>query len=45
MAKKLLDRLREFNYIHPMFIMNLLTIKRGLKAAWHVPAVAEGGFY
>ena len=44
-AKKLLDRLREFNYIHVMFIMNLLTIKRVLKAAWHVTAVAEGGFY
>jgi hypothetical protein len=44
-AKKLLDRLREFNYIHHMFMMNLLTIKRVLKAAWHVTAVAEGGFY
>jgi hypothetical protein len=43
--KKLLDRLREFNYIHHMFMMNLLTIKRVLKAAWHVTAVAEGGFY
>lgn len=44
-VKKLLDRLREFNYIHPMSIMNLLTPKRGLVAAWHVNAVAEGGFY
>jgi hypothetical protein len=44
-AKKLLDRLGEFIYILLMNIMNLLTTKRGLKAAWHVTAVAEGGFY
>jgi hypothetical protein len=45
MAKKLLDTLRKFIYIHHMSIMNLLTTKRGLAAAWHVIAVAEGGFY
>lgn len=44
-GKKLLDRLREFNYIQTMFTMNLLTLKRVGKAAWHVIAVAEGGFY
>ena len=43
--KKVLDSLKEFNYIRPMYITNLLTAKRVLKAAWHVTAVAEGGFY
>jgi len=44
-VKKLLDSLREFNYIHAMIIMNLLTLKQVLGAAWRIIAVAEGGFY
>lgn len=44
-AKKLLDSPTNIPYIHAMIIMNLLTLKQVLRAAWHVNAVAEGGFY
>ncbi len=32
-------------YSHDMIIMNLLTPKQVLRAAWRHTAVAEGGFY
>lgn len=44
-VKKHLDRFSDIPYIHLMFILNLLTLKLALKAAWRRPAVAEGGFY
>ncbi len=45
-SKKKLDSSAYISYIHSMFfIMNLLTLKLALRAAWRRTAVAEGGFY
>jgi len=43
--KKYLDSPMKIPYIHAMIIVNLLTLKQVLRAAWRTNAVAEGGFY
>jgi hypothetical protein len=43
--KKYLDSAMKIPYIHAMIIMNLLTLKHVLRAAWRTDAVAEGGFF
>ncbi len=44
-AEKNLDRPMKIPYIHVMIIVNLLTLKHVLRAAWRTNAAAEGGFY
>ncbi len=43
--EKNLDSFMVITYSYTMVIMNLPTPKQVLRAAWHVTAVAEGGFY
>ncbi len=42
MHEKNLDSIIDITYSYAMTIMNLLTPKQVLRAAWHVTAVAEG---
>jgi hypothetical protein len=43
--RKVLDSQVPLNYIPPMFTSTTVILLAGRKTAWHLDAVAEGGFY